>query len=327
MNGNQVYENKFENKTYNLIAKYPHLTSLEGFYYFLGDMSRSSAYNYVAYVINFLEATKKEVDNLKLDDYTKYLTSLRSSTPSYQIAVYAAMKKFSTYLAATEINPSNPMQYIKRPKFREGAETKQKREVGYLEEKEIHKMIRNAERGVGSNHSRAIQQNMEERDVLILKVFLSLGIRSAALYKLNMEDVDLEAKTLITTDKGDKVMVHYLTDDLVNAFIDWYEKREEILGDKEEDAVFISSQKRRIDQSSIYKIVKKYSAGIEGKHITPHKLRATYGTQLYKKTGDLYFVQRCMNHASPKTTEIYIRGQKNESKQKAVSIMNAIVEQ
>ena len=64
----------------------------------------------------------------------------------------------------------------------------------------------------------------------------------------------------------------------------------------------------------------KYSSNIKGKHITPHKLRATYGTQLYNATGDIYFVQECMGHSNPKTTEIYIRDTKNTTK-KASDIM------
>ena len=64
---------------------------------------------------------------------------------------------------------------------------------------------------------------------------------------------------------------------------------------------------------------------IEGKNITPHKLRATYGTQLYNKTGDLYMVQECMGHSSPTTTELYIRGKKNKNAQAAAEIMTKIL--
>jgi integrase len=69
-----------------------------------------------------------------------------------------------------------------------------------------------------------------------------------------------------------------------------------------------------MDQATIYRIVNKYAANIKDKHITPHKLRATYGTHLYNETKDVYFVQNCMGHSSPKTTETYIRGIKNTTK-------------
>ena len=78
-----------------------------------------------------------------------------------------------------------------------------------------------------------------------------------------------------------------------------------------------------MDQASIYRVVNKYASNIKGKHITPHKLRATYGTQLYEATKDIYFVQECMKHSNPKTTELYIRGNKNQTK-KASDIMRSI---
>ena len=80
-----------------------------------------------------------------------------------------------------------------------------------------------------------------------------------------------------------------------------------------------------MDQSSISRVVKKYASEISNKNITPHKLRATYGTQLLKATNDIYFVQDCMGHSNPKTTELYIRGQKQENRKKASEIMSKIV--
>ena len=63
---------------------------------------------------------------------------------------------------------------------------------------------------------------------------------------------------------------------------------------------------------------------INGKNITPHKLRATYGTQLYNKTGDIYFVQQCMGHTNPKTTELYVRERKQNTK-RASDIMDKLI--
>ena len=63
---------------------------------------------------------------------------------------------------------------------------------------------------------------------------------------------------------------------------------------------------------------------IDGKNITPHKLRATYGTQLYNKTGDIYFVQECMGHSNPKVTELYVRDKKENTK-RAGDIMDKLL--
>ena len=100
--------------------------------------------------------------------------------------------------------------------------------------------------------------------------------------------------------------------------------RIKFLRDENELALFISNRGTRMDQRSIDRVVSKYAQDIEGKHITPHKLRATYGTQLYASTNDLYFVQSCMGHSNPKTTELYIRGQKDSSRKTASDIMSKL---
>lgn len=79
-----------------------------------------------------------------------------------------------------------------------------------------------------------------------------------------------------------------------------------------------------MDQTSISRAVNKYSITIKGKHITPHKLRATYGTQLYNITKDIYFVQQCMGHSNPKTTELYVR-EDNKDRKKASDIMSGLI--
>ena len=71
-------------------------------------------------------------------------------------------------------------------------------------------------------------------------------------------------------------------------------------------------------------IVKKYAVDINGKNITPHKLRATYGTQLYNKTGDIYFVSKAMKHANVQTTEIYIEDNERDVNNRVADIMNKL---
>ena len=114
-----------------------------------------------------------------------------------------------------------------------------------------------------------------------------------------------------------------MPDELVYDIEEWLSIRAKEIKD-DEQALFISNRRRRMDQLSISNVVKKYSKVIEDKHITPHKLRATYGTQLYNETGDIYFVQECMGHSNPKTTELYVRGKKKNMK-KASDIMSKML--
>lgn len=324
MNGNEMYNLKYKNLISNLIINNPDKKFIRGFSNFIGKSS-CTVYNYLNYAIAFMNYTEKDVKDLDLDDYTSYLASIENKSVSYKILAYSALKCFSLYLKASEKNTRNPMQYVSRPKFYETEETKNKREIGYLDSKEIHKMLRNIDKGVGSHKARARQKDWINRDKAIIVILLCTGIRCSALYKLDIDNVDLENRTLDVLDKGNKYRKFELSMDVINILLDWINDREKILKGKDESALFISNEKTRITQQSIARIVSKYSQNIEGKNITPHKLRATYGTQLYNKTGDLYMVQECMGHSSPKTTELYIRGKKNELAKTASEIINKII--
>ena len=129
-----------------------------------------------------------------------------------------------------------------------------------------------------------------------------------------MSSVDLENCTLIVTDKGGKVKICDMPEVLVNHMKEWLQDRESILGDKAEEALFISNRLKRVSKRNIEDIVHRYS-DVLGRNISPHKLRATYGTRIYEETKDIVMVQECMGHANIETSRIYVRGKKNSIKQ------------
>ena len=323
MTGNDVYENKYRMKINGAITLHPDMKYLRGFYNYMTNLSLTTVYDYIMYVINFIDYIKKPVDELTLDDYTDYLSTISDKTATYQITVYSALKKFSVYLKASDRNVKDPMQYVNRPKLIEKDSTKLKREKGYLEKKEIKKYLTSVENGAGSHRAKAYQNKWRNRDKAIVLLLLNTGMRCSALYKLNVSDINIEEKKLLVIDKGRKCQEHFLSDEVIDIINDWIIDRE-ILSASDESALFISNRGTRMDQRSIDRVVHKYAENIDGKNITPHKLRATYGTQLYNQTNDLYFVQSCMGHSNPKTTELYIRGQKDTSRRTASDIMSKI---
>lgn len=326
MKGVEVYEKKYIDKIDNIILQHKDKKYLAGFYSFIyNSMSYSSVYSYLNYIINFMEHTNKTPEELTLDDYTIYMATMRQKTSSYQIAVYSALKKFSMYLYASEQNLKNPMQHSKRPKVTESVQTKEKRKNGVLNDKEIKIYLETVDSGSGSLRAVARQENWKERDLLIVYLFLSTGMRCSALYKLDVNDINLNKLTICITDKRDDASERKFGKELLPYIKNWLEKREKILGrNSTENALFISNQKTRMDQSSISRVTKKYACYLSGKNITPHKLRATYGSSIYKETGDLYLTQKCMRHSNPKTTEIYIRGQEDSVNEKGIDAISKI---
>ena len=250
----KAYEDKYINKINSILKTNYEKEYLSGFYYFINNhLSYSSSYDYINHVLNFMNYTNKVPELLTLDNYTEYLSNLRDKTSSYQITVYSALKKFSEYLLASQRNTSNPMQYIKRPKFVETQSTKIKRENGVLKKDEISIYLKTVEYGAGTARSAARQENWKERDKLMILIFLSTGMRCSALYKLNVDSINIEKKKLITVEKRDKIAEYPLSDDIIKCTEEWLAKRQIILADTDEDALFISNQKVRMDQSSIYR--------------------------------------------------------------------------
>lgn len=318
MNGIDNYNNNFDKMARKRIDNSTYKKYLDGVYnYMLADTSYSGAYGYLGCIINFLDYSNvKSIRDINVNTYTKYLSSIKGKSSSYRIMVYSGLKKFSSYLKATGLC-DDYMSFIKRPKFKESANTKEKREVGYMEPDEIKKFLNE----IKNSNTKPIWKS---RDYAIALVLLSSGIRCSALYKLDINDLDLINKTITVLEKGENSREVYLSDNVIDALKNWLNNRNVILGSKNENALFVSNRKSRITERAIYNIVKSYGAVINGKHITPHKTRATYGTQLYNQTHDLYFVQECMGHANPKTTEIYIRGQKKDASRKAANLMDSL---
>lgn len=294
---------------------------LDGFYNFMADVSLNTVRVYLLAAERFLEYSKKKANDVKFDDYIKYMNSIRQKTSSYQIMVYSALKKFSKYLKASKKCQEDYMKDIPRPKPHESIETRNKREKGYLTEKEVEYMLDNIRNGE-AKHSLKEPEVWIKRDMAIVLVLLNTGMRCSALTSLNVESIDFDERNVRVIDKGSKIRDYYLTEYTINAIKEWLETRNDRVS-QGEHALFINKKGNRISSGGVYEIVNKY-ADFDDKRITPHKLRATFGTRMFEKTGDLYFVQQCMGHSNPKTTELYIRGQDEATRTKAKEILEIL---
>lgn len=323
MNGRERYENKILEKVNNMIANNQDKPYLKGFRYFLNDLAPSSIYDYVSRVNSFMNYTKKNPKDLVLDDYTIYLGELTNKTSSYQIVTYAALKKFSVYLKGNKVNMEDPMQYVSRPKFKESIKTIEKRKVGYLNKDEIQVLKDAVDNGIGTSKAISFQEDYRERDMAIVLIFLNTGIRSSALCNLDIDNIHEETKSIVVMDKGSKVKEYRLADKTWEFLTEWITKRGTLVNN-DENALFISNRKTRISYYAVRHLVKKYSQNITGKNITPHKLRATYGTQLYNMTRDIEFVRKCMGHSNPAITALYVRGN-NDITEKANNIISDLI--
>ncbi|RKJ33630.1 integrase, partial [bacterium 1XD42-8] len=108
-------------------------------------------------------------------------------------------------------------------------------------------------------------------------------------------------------------------DEVEKALLDYLKEREKIIPvTGNEDALFLSLQKKRMSVRSVENLVKKYSKLVTPlKKITPHKLRSTYGTSLYRETGDIYLVADVLGHKDVNTTKKHYAALDDERRRSA----------
>jgi len=331
MTGKQLDNEFYDKKIKDLINKNSDKPYLEGFKNWAKPRrSRRTIYNYLLYVLHFLNYINKDIREIELDDYARYADAQSNLSSSNQIAKYSAIKCFSKYLKASRKISYDFMEGAERPKFIETQETKEKRAKKRLTVKQMHQMFRNIEIGVGNERALWLQNDYRSRDMAIVMVFLTTGIRITALKNMNVSDIDFENNCIRVTDKGDKVNIHNIPEETKTVLRKWLLKREEILtkADKmDEQALFISNEKRRLSDTGIRSVVDKYSRSVTDgdEKITPHALRATFGTLLYDRTHDIELVRQQMNHESVATTQRYIRGNEEANRKRTADVMGSIV--
>ena len=113
----------------------------------------------------------------------------------------------------------------------------------------------------------------------------------------------------------------YFGNEVEEALLDYLEERHHIIPESgHENALFLSLQNKRISVRSVENLVKKYASRVTTlKKITPHKLRSTYGTSLYRETGDIYLVADVLGHKDVNTTRKHYAAQEDERRRRAAN--------
>ena len=143
-----------------------------------------------------------------------------------------------------------------------------------------------------------------ERDYCILTLFLNCGLRISELIGLNRHDIQDDALRILG--KGNKVRIVYLNQACQEALKQYLAVRRPISG-KDQDALFLSSQNKRISRSMVHTLVKSHisQAGLDTSQYSSHKLRHTAATLMLQNGVDVRAVQEVLGHDHLNTTEIY----------------------
>ncbi len=212
---------------------------------------------------------------------------------------FASLRAFYKFLFAEGLITSNTAALVPLPKLHEHA-------IIRLDIDEVARILDLAENGQALPKTYKKYHNVtKRRDLAMLSLFLGTGIRISECVGLNIDDFDFEQNAFVVTRKGGKEVILYLSDEVAQALTDYLDERLKIQAlPGHEDAFFLSIQRRRITQRAVENMVKKYAmiAAPLKKKISPHKLRSTFGTNLYRETGDIYLVADVLGHSDVNTT-------------------------
>ncbi len=174
-----------------------------------------------------------------------------------------------------------------------------------LEPDEVANLLDIVQSGQGlTDKQKAFHQKTQLRDLAILTLFLGTGIRISELVGIDMDDVNFTSNEFSVVRKGGNQDILVFGEEARAALLDYMLDREKMATEPgHEQALFLSLQRRRLTVRAVENLVKKYAQiAVPLKKISPHKLRSTYGTTLYRETGDIYLVADVLGHKDVNTT-------------------------
>jgi integrase/recombinase XerC len=236
--------------------------------------------------------SEEELDSAPLDadvnvssalvtDFFSYITERRDYKPKTLHRMISTLSSFYRYLYTQGVVVANPMLGVERPRIKN-------QELKYLKHSQVIRLIRSIE---------------DKRNRLIVRLIYATGVRVSELCAINVEDIDFEEQTIRVKGKGDKIRTVFVDEETLKDI-------DEFIGNKIEGPLFVGQQGNHISPRTVQHIFKENAP--DG--ITPHKIRHSYASELYRRSKNLRVVQENLGHSSIKTTEIYLHTDLEERK-------------
>ncbi len=278
-----------------------------------------------------LKIELSDLDKLQATDFEYFLNYLshyeingkfEKCTETGKARKLSTLRAFYKYFFNRNMLVANTPSKVNMPKIHE-------KEIIRLDSNEkkdeIGDMLFVVESGSGLTKKQMSFHNATKvRDTAIITLFLGTGIRISELVGLNVEDIDFATNSFVVTRKGGNRAVLYFNDEVAEALSSYMMVRENNKNAINKDpALFLSLQNKRISTRQVQELVKKYAKIVSPlKKITPHKLRSTFGTNLYRQTGDIYVVADCLGHKDVNTTKKHYAAIGEDIRKKATQNLN-----
>lgn len=270
-----------------------------------------------------MDLTLDYLDQISVTDLEEYMEYLKYRFNEHNQEIInkergimrkiSSLKSFYNYFFRTEKLKTNPAALIQLPKLHE-------KEIIRLDIDEVALLLDAVEQGDGlTDKQKAFHNRTKLRDLALLTLLLGTGIRVSECVGLDLNDIDFKNGGIHIHRKGGKEVTVYFGTEVETALQDYLDERNNIIPEEgSENALFLSLQKKRMNVRSVENLVKKYARIVTPlKKITPHKLRSTYGTNLYRETGDIYLVADVLGHSDVNTTKKHYAALEDERRRSA----------
>lgn len=273
------------------------------------------------------DITLNDLDQLTISDIDEYMSWLdlyyngekenQNKNPGKYRKI-SSLRTFYSYFCKVERMKSNPAALANTPKLPE-------HDIVILEPNEVAEIIDYAESGEKLTKTQKRYAPLTRlRDVAVLVLLLGTGIRVSECVGLDLTHFDFKNNTFTVIRKGGKENRIYFGEEVRQALLDYLEEGRPLLKPSpEESALFLSIQHKRISVRAVQDLVKKYGKMLEtNKSISPHKLRHTFGTNIYQETGgDIYAAAELLGHSSIETTRKHYAKFSNERRKQLSNII------
>lgn len=273
----------------------------------VNDMEKIN-YKIIDIFLDYLTYYQKEI---KLKD--KINTSSYTNSENGKSRKLSAVRRLFSYLYKVGLVPSNPAELVDAPKIHE-------KNIICLEPNEVAKLLDLIEDGSNlTKNQKKYHQYTKLRDFAIVTLLLGTGMRVSECVGVDISHLDFSVNGVKVIRKGGNESILYFGDEVYNALSNYLIEREKIIAlDGHREALFLSMQKKRINVKTVQNLVKKYAGiVIPLKKISPHKLRSTYGTNLYEETGDIYLVADALGHSDVNTTKKHYARMSDKNRRRA----------
>ena len=201
----------------------------------------------------------------------------------------STLRRFYRYLMAHGVLDNNPTQFLRAPKAKRPLPTT-------LDVDQVNKLLAEP----------VDDDPLKYRDLAILELFYSSGLRLAELAALNLESFVADYSQVRVLGKRNKERVLPVGSKAQTAIKQWLGFRALLAGGHVTSALFLSRLGKRLGTRQIQKRIKAFArqAGMETS-VNPHMLRHSFASHMLESSGDLRAVQELLGHSDISTTQIY----------------------